>query len=97
MKPRPVSKHERAEILAMLEVIAGTRGGSRLEELVNALVAAEQFWREAVSSLPETVDESDGVHYPECLLCKGAYVWTTVGETRRIEHTPDCPWKLAQE
>jgi hypothetical protein len=43
---RPLSKHERAEILAMIEVIAGTQGGSRLEELVEALVAAEEYWRE---------------------------------------------------
>lgn len=43
--------------------------------------------------LPEWIDESDGMHDPDCVFCDGH--WNHSGS--RVDHKPDCPWKLANE
>ena len=86
IKPKPLGKDERDWVR---KFYIAPPEGSR-EEFTDRLISALEYWRLVVKELPEVVDESDGCHQPECLLCNASgYV--------DIVHDADCPWKLAQE
>jgi hypothetical protein len=87
---KPLTKAERAEIEAMLEVLANTRSGGRLHELVELLLGAEAFWRESVKQVSEPfITDGYGSNPVECDYCGAAYQTADC-------HTEECPWLLAQ-
>ena len=94
---QPLSRERRIEI----ENIIGRENLSReCFEAFSELALAESYWREAVRESYEYIDESDGMHAPECQYCNGKWISTlnaAPGTEARLEHTDDCAWKKAQE
>ena len=89
MEPKPLTAADRAEIERILR--DPTERTGRLE----ALLAAEQYWREAVKRSPESYRyAADGKLWTGETLC-----WFCGGEwaNQGVHHKPDCPWLLAQE
>lgn len=83
---KPLSKERREEIIEIFE------SGSYWQEetskptdiLILDLLAAEQYWREAVKSF------QDGLPTDSSACCQFCHDYPP-------EHKPDCAWKLAQE
>ena len=89
MEKRPLAREERRRI--------EYRNGDDHDETINALLAAEAFWREAVKNVNAgypIVFNSERNDSEACAFCE-ASVNITKGE--QLEHKPDCPWVLANE
>ncbi len=89
MEPKPMTKERRDEVLS--HYVSSQCVDGRFSSVITLgvdiadLLAAEQFWREAVKSA--TVHDGE-----YCPFCYGHI--SIEGET---VHEPGCPWKAAQE
>lgn len=72
--PKPLTKEQREKLW----------NPNDTDELIEALKAAEAYWREAV----KTVAERDTTNETKCPFCHRDY-WN--------HHEEDCPWLIAQD
>jgi hypothetical protein len=101
MTPKPLSKERLKYIRQTMEIIEGFGKPSRepkADEIINQLLAAEQYWREAVKNADESSDSgpSSGMCYT-CNFCNADSRSVNGGSDHTIDHKPECPWLLAQE
>lgn len=75
MTPRPLSKERRAEIERHFE------GCDRRYLVIDELLAAEEYWREAVKNAQECPSDA-------CAFCSEYMA--------QSGHRPGCPWLLAR-
>jgi hypothetical protein len=80
--PKPLSK-ERLEHVRNIRRLSSDWLSIDWESIAEELLAAEQFWREAVKNFPNGSAADTEQRCQFCYLSN--------------EHTPDCPWLLAQE
>jgi hypothetical protein len=91
IEPKPLSKERRVEIQHPAFGV-GYGGDTEARIGIQDLIAAEQFWREAVKEhCCVDIYENE----TECLWCHASAVIEKSQPV--IEHKPDCPWLLAQE
>ena len=90
----PISQQRRTQLKTYVELkIAAPYD-------VAELFAEAEYWRGVVRESYEYIDESDGIHDPECQYCNGKWISTLTaapGTEARLEHTDDCAWRRAQE
>lgn len=80
MEARPLSKEDRGHA-------ENIKNHAPNGVLIERLLAAEQFWREAVKNA-ESINY--GGHGDYCWFCHAPRI------EEHLEHKPDCPWNLAQ-
>lgn len=87
MEPKPLSKERREEILREFQ-----SGPYESKRALMDVLAAEQFWREAVKKAPGVVHQ--GIHdwREYCAFCDA-----DDEAPGPVVHRPDCAWLLAQE
>lgn len=103
MQPKPLTKDERSEIsqkLAIVDYLHDTSVHPVAIQFIRKLLAAEQFWREAVKNNEPA--EYYGVYdRKRCYFCQH-----DLNELERsqqpsdwnaVNHEETCPWLLAQE
>jgi hypothetical protein len=92
MEPRPLTKEERAEIEMQFaechieDSESWFTGGE-----MRSMLAAEQYWREAVKNAEWKNEDEVGC---DCRFCGWA---NSCRDDEHGEHKPDCPWVKAQE
>ena len=87
LKPKPLTDAERRQIQSYLQPAGAVAVGSAVD-LLYKLLAAEQYWREAVKNAkPYESHHDQGGDWKSCIFCDGGW---------GPQHKPNCPWLLAQ-
>lgn len=90
MTPKPLTPEEREKLIEIADN-ADVDNLAMFADIVKRGLAAEAYWREAVKNAPETDgNDGDGLFVPSCMFCG-------VGGYENLNHSPDCPWLLAQD